>query len=475
VTTTENTAHFDEGAAAVVVENLTINDPSVVREAQRWTTGVRGPLVEDPDALARADVSAFANEAIVIGARALTATAQSTDARAVEQMLREVEEKTADATMKAAELTERTVRDASDTVIKVAEDVRKAITEADMQSRKEFTTAVDGAKKDLTTEIRRLFGGDSPELLDRLQPVLNKFGTSLESHVRTGTSELLQTAAKQFDPADPTSPMAKHAAALTAQQDKLSQQIEKNHSDLAAKVAELTTAIKVQEAKTSLAKVTPIKGGTFEMQIHDLMRSIAAGLGDEYEDTTTTVGLLPRSRKGDGVLSVEGGSNHVVVEMTDSTRSGWGDYFDEAERNRAAAAAIGVVRTPAQNANQTIRVLGSRRVVLAFDPDQDDPELLRTVVMLVRTVAIAAAARTGGAEIATAEEKIAEAPIQLEKIDSVKKLAGSIQKSATKIDSECTGVAVAIHRLLDQALVALTGTGTAASPQAAGDTEPGAA
>lgn len=64
----------------------------------------------------------------------------------------------------------------------------------------------------------------------------------------------------------------------------------------------------------------------------------------------------------------------------------------------------------------------ARRVVIAFDPDHDDPELLRTVVLLLRTVALVATPRTGEAEIATAEEKVAAALIELSKIDSVKRL-----------------------------------------------------
>ena len=103
------------------------------------------------------------------------------------------------------------------------------------------------------------------------------------------------------------------------------------------------------------------------------------------------------------------------------------------------------------------RVLGQRRVVIAFDPDNDDTEVLRTVTLLLRTVAIAASVRTGDAEIDTAEEKIGEAVTQLDKIDTIKKTAGSIQKGAAKIESECTSITTAIRRLLDQALVALAG------------------
>jgi hypothetical protein len=113
------------------------------------------------------------------------------------------------------------------------------------------------------------------------------------------------------------------------------------------------------------------------------------------------------------------------------------------------------VRTPEQNGNQTIRVLGARRVVLAFDPTCDDPDLVRTVVMLLRASALTAVSRRGGDQLDTAEEKITEAITQLDKLDDIKKAAGSIHKSADKIESSCTGINSSIQRLLAEALAAL--------------------
>jgi hypothetical protein len=95
--------------------------------------------------------------------------------------------------------------------------------------------------------------------------------------------------------------------------------------------------------------------------------------------------------------------------------------------------------------------------VLAFDPDNDSPDLLHTVTMLLRTTAIATASRKGIHQVAAAEEKIAEALAQLTTIGSVEKLSATIQKSATKIDSECTTLNLGVRRLLDEALVALAG------------------
>lgn len=170
--------------------------------------------------------------------------------------------------------------------------------------------------------------------------------------------------------------MAKHAATLAQQQEELTKKFEKGQAELATKVDALCTALKVQDAKASLAQVTPIKGASFSER-SALMNDIAAGLGDEYEDTTRTTGLVSRSKKGGTVCCPSrGASARVVVEMTDSSRVKWGEYFDEAERNRGASASLGVVRSAEeQNAGHSIRVLGQRRVVIAFDPDSDDTEV----------------------------------------------------------------------------------------------------
>jgi hypothetical protein len=342
-------AHFDNDASAVVIERLIIHDREVAREAQRWVSGERGPLVEDIAELAGADLTNYVTEAVRIGAHALSVTGQAQEAQALERMLKDVGDKTAHSTAKAAELTARAVRDASEAVMTAARDARIAITEADTQSRKEFTTAVAAAKQDLNTELRRIFAGESPELVERLQPILDKFGAGLDAKVSAGTTELLTKAAKQFDPSDPASPMAKHAAELTARQEQLTQQLTSQHAELTSKIEEMSTALRIQEATTALTKVTPIKGNSYASQAHAVMVGIAAGLGDDYTDTSSTTGRLPRCKKGDGVLSVNDGAARVVIEMTDSARTGWTEYFGEAERNRDAVASLGLVRTIDQN------------------------------------------------------------------------------------------------------------------------------
>ncbi len=446
-----------EALDGVVVDNFVIRDADVAREARRWTLGARGPVVDDEGSLAEADLSAFVVEAVKIGAHAVSATGQAQESQALERMIREVGVKTAASTNTAVAETSRVVGEASAAMNKAATEVRTQLTEVGKQTRTTLTAAVTEATAGLTTEVRKAFGGDNPELLERLQPVLDRFGTQLDARVATSTETLVEKVARQFDPADPTSPMAKHTASLTQQQAELTRRLNEQHQELTTKVDELATVIKVQDARATLAKVTPIKGGAYQDGINAVMQDVAAGLGDAYDDTGTVVGVLPRSKKGDGVLAVGGTDVRVVLEMTDSARTGWTDYFDEAERNRNAVAALGLVRTAEQNGWQTIRMMGARRIVMAFDPETDDPDLLRTVVMVLRTTAVAASSRVDALELATVEEKVGEALECLGKVDELKTVAARIGKDAEKIGLQATSAATTIRRLLTEAQTSLSG------------------
>jgi hypothetical protein len=95
-------------------------------------------------------------------------------------------------------------------------------------------------------------------------------GGALEKQVHTSTGELLARAANQLDPSDPTrrwrSTRQRSPSSRSGSPKGL-----RGQTELSAKVDPLSTALKVQDAKSSLAKVTPIKGGSFEDQIRTLM------------------------------------------------------------------------------------------------------------------------------------------------------------------------------------------------------------
>lgn len=456
---------FDPAAMAIIITDLLVADPAVVNESRRWSTGERGAVVDFVD-LAGADLGGFVTQALSVGAQAIALAGGAQDTFELERLVNEVGAKTAESTAQAAAETGRVVKAAADAVTKATEDARREIADTEAATRKTYAETVTATTAMLRGDVERVFGGENPELLTKLTPMLEAVGRKMGEQAFKQTGELLDKVSRQFDPADPTSPFAKQAKTLAEQQHALTESLNKNHLALVNKVGELATAVEVskaartaaEEAAARTAKVTPLKGTAYEASIGRVMDGIAAGLGDEYAETGTLIGALVNCKKGDGVLAIDGGAARVVIEMHDSAvKRGWNDYLDEAERNREAAASIGLVPTAAQNGGQTVRVLSSRRLVLAFDPNEDDLDLLRTVVQLMRASAIAAASRQDVEGLATAEENILSALSLLEKINTIRSASGSIRRGADKIDKECNTVQTGVKRLLGQALDALSG------------------
>lgn len=453
-------AYYDKSTPAVVVDRLAVTHPAVCSEALRWSTGLRGSVAGAHE-MDDVDLSGFATQALVIGAKAISSAGGTQDTFNLEQLVQDVGTRTAESTTQAAQFTARAVAEAAKAMHDASAETKKTLSEAGDVARKSFDESVTTAQADLKKQITQLLGGQDPELVLRLKPLLDDFTTGLTTRAEAHSGELMRKAAQALDPDDPTSPLAKHRTQMEKHHAALAAQVEKQHGQLAAKVDELATAMRVQQSAVdtaaTISKVTPLKGATFEDSMHTILQKLATALGDEYVETGRLDGAIARCKKGDGVLTIAGGTARVVLEMSDSIRNGWNDYLDECERNRQAGASLGLVPSAAQNAGQAMRVLGPRRLVMAFDPSSDDASLLRTALQLLRIQAAAAAARQDDSGVQVAGERIAEALDVLTKVDSIRKAAGYIRKNADKIDIEGDSLQGTLNRLLVQARTALDG------------------
>ena len=445
MTNTNRQARFDAATGGLVIEAMTITQDAVVSECRHWATGRRGEAAE-PEALAEADLGPFIEQALTIGAAALTTAGGTQQSYAVEKLVAEAEQRSQQASALAAEQTAQAVRAASESLTKTTADAARLV-----------GTSIDDANKRLAREITRLVGGEDPELVRRLQPLLDSTVASLKAQTVKDTGDLLDKVTRAFNPADPASPMAVQLRTLTEAHERQAKALGEEQRGIAAKLDEVVTALKVKEAHAKVVAGTALKGGTYEEQVHSVLSEIAAGLGDEYTETGTVTGLRTRNKKGDGVLAVGGGDVRVVVEMTDSARPHWSEYLAEAEDNRGAQASLGLARSADQLGGQTLLTLGPRRIVLAFNPEKDDPNLVRCVVQLLRQAAEVAASRVGNGEIATADEAIGEALTALTALDKMKRIAGQIHNGASTVETEATTLQADLIRWLTRAKAAIAG------------------
>jgi hypothetical protein len=384
----------------LVIENLTVTDPDVLREASRWVTGERGEPATEHE-MAVADLSAFASEALIVGSRVLAIAAQSSDTLAVQQAVKSAGDQVDDAVRRATDQMGAATRAAHETVM---------------------------------AQVTNLVGGENPELLERLRPVLARLGTDLERQVADG--------------------IEKANAEVRADSDR-------RHVELTALIRDVRQEVAVRVAEQSaiadVKESTTIKGFDYEAQVNLAFEQIALSLGEEYRETGAFAGKLPRNKKGDGVLVLSDDMARIVIEVHDGSTKDWGSYLAEAERNRGACASIGVVKHQRDNAGHAIRVIGSRRVIVVWNPDDDDLSLLRTVTLLMRTVALTSSGRFGVEEVAAANEHIKEALSILADLDEAKRSAAAIRGHVDKIETVTTKAMTAAQRELTGALNALTG------------------
>ena len=345
------------------------------------------------------DLSPFVHQALNIGVQAIALAGGAQDKFELKQLINDVGERTSRAAADAASTTATVVDEATLAIRRAATDASKAFGEAGKLARGEFADSVKTAQAGLQDELRRLFGNDDPEMQRRLNMVLEGFGQRVSQASAEKTEALFAKAAKQFDPDEPTSPMARHISLLEKQQTELKANIDQKLGELGTQYEKLTAVVErtqaAKDARHTVEQGTTLKGATYEEKVNAAMRDIADGLGDDYEATGSQPGKKGSSKKGDGVLRVQGGEAAVVVEMSDSVRRTWPEYLTAAEATRGAQASLGLVPTASLLQGSSVRCLGARRIVMAFDPDTDDPELLRTVVQLLRLGAIAATSRVG--------------------------------------------------------------------------------
>lgn len=430
--------YFDVTDGCLHVGPLRTSDKGVLREAARWSSGERGEAVSFDD-LQGVDLSAFAREALSVGSRVIALVSQDGDTRAVRQAVKDASEQVSHSVERASQVAQELTSSAS-----------RASHETVRWATETMAQATRTVQADLSEQIHRLVGGENPELMERLRPILERVGGSLEGQIAQTLQTSMQTMVDQN--------AARHREVLDLVH------------DLRRDVAAHDAAKSASAAATAAVRgITTLKGLDYESQVNLVCADIATAMGDSYEETGEYAGALFRNKKGDGVLHVGDGTARVVVEAHDGTAKEWGSYLKEAERNRRASASIGFIRRVADNQGRVIRVVAPKRLVVAFDPDEGnetDVEVVRTVLMLMKAVALSSTSRFGVEEIATASDSIKEALAVIEGLDEAKKAASAIHTNATKIEQVIERSLTGVRRELHAAINALTGA-EAAADQAA--------
>jgi len=329
----------------IVIDRLTLTDPTLAAFLGERAAGDRGPLVE---------------RALRIGLIALQDAGVTVNVDAVrtefERMVRQAEQ----VNERAAQTLEQTLR------TNFADDDGRLprTLERFLGDRGALRSMVD----ELFDETRR----DS---------AIGRIGGMLERYFDGDASKL----AHLLDPTRLNSPMHQFRLEIAAGFKGLEERLVAIEAAAAARGAE--------RARSAA------KGADFEDLLASMLGDIARGAGDLLDRTGLEAGAVLKSKKGDFVLTVDaraarGHDLRVVIEAKDRPMSmrAIRDELREARENRGATVALAVF-TPAHAPTGVapFALLGED-VYCVIDPESPEPANLEAAVRLARLLALASLA-----------------------------------------------------------------------------------
>jgi len=459
----------------VLIRDLTLSADNVVQEASRWTRGFRGEPIDVAEADG-ADVTPFVVTAVDVYTTLIATAGEANGVAALRSSVHQLADQArtvssdlvGNATKAAADVVETTVkasREAADVTAKTVQEAKAAV-------ETEIAKIIQSGTETVTQELDRLLGSDNSPAATAIKDIVGKAMSDAQVAWHRSLTTTLTEVTKTFDTSNPASPFAVLERRVQEQQAKA-------HADLTArldKVQEAVAAASQAADKTAaiaeLQSHSPAKGTPYEDRLGDIVEAIASTITATYEHTNNTVGRIKMCKKGDGVVeaaTIEPGlpPARVAVEYTTTEKSrNWAAYLTEAEKNRDCQASLGIAQSRSLvPGGELLALVGPNRIVIAFDPDHDDPALIRGALQLLLVEAQRRLAAGRGSDLTVADAKIAQARQQLLAMQQVIKTAITARDNAVKVVTGLEAVHGTLTLLLEQAQGALR-TGDVQHPAA---------
>ncbi len=369
----------------IVVERLSLSDPTLAAFLGERPAGDRGPLVE---------------RALRIGLIALQDAGVTVNVDAVrtefERMMRQAEQ----VNERAAAALEQTLR------------ANFADGDGRLPRTLEKFLGDRGALRSIVDELFDETKRDS---------AIGRIGGMLERYFDGDASKL----AHLLDPTRLNSPMH-----------QFRQEIAAGFKGLEERLIAIEAAAAARGAERSRSAA---KGADFEELLETMLAEIARGAGDLLDRTGFEAGSTLKSKRGDFVLTVDarvarGCDLKVVIEAKDRPMSmrAMRDELREARENRGAAVAVAVFTVAHAPTGVAPFALVAGDVYCVIDPDAPEPATLEAAIRLARLLGVASLVErevdVDAAAIRTALTGIRE---QLEVVRQLKSQLTSIS-NATK-------------------------------------------
>jgi hypothetical protein len=315
------------------------------------------------------------------------------------------------------------------------------LTSEDGNLLKGLETIVENFRKEVDAMTA---GEDSPlrtAMLKTLAETQVKIREDIAGQVAKQKSEI----AALLNPSDPTSPLKMLADKIDV---------------LGTAVSRVQESVAKEVAVAVVVEAGIVGGFDYEEIAMRAVQVIAANAGDDCESTGKVTGRVPRSKMGDGVVDLKVGPvvySRLVLEAKNKALSKLERESEGSKSNRAASGFVGLCKHIEDMPNGSrILVLDSQSIVVAWNPEVDDLQLLALVYQLVKINTLSSTGQLDEINIAEVNKNLDDAVKALEKFDAITKSASAIRNSADTITKEANAIRTAVADRLQAAQLAIS-------------------
>ena len=379
----------------LTIEALSIREPVVITVLNNAVESGR-------------EVSDVLESMIVLGAQVMSLSANSAGTETLE------------ATVDQAKLAIQEATDALGSTVK--KQLAEVLSE-DGQLSKNLEQVISGFK----VEIEQMTAGEDSPLRAAMLKSLEETQKRIREDVLAQVSAQKSQIATLLDPLDPTSPMRSIVEKIEV---------------LARNVENLKDGITRETAVAEVVEAGVFGGLDYEDIAVKAVQNIASYAGDDCEPTGNVTGRIARSKMGDGVVDLKVGAqvySRIVLEAKNKSLSklDWEREAQGSKQNRGAIGFIGLCKHLADMPNASrILILDSRSIVVAYNPEVDDLQLLALVYQLVKLNTLSNAGNSEDIDLGEVSNSLESALKALEKFDLITKNASAIRNSADAITKD---------------------------------------
>jgi hypothetical protein len=343
---------------------------------------------------------------------------------------------------------ERTKKDLGESSKKFNDEISARV-DASVGPEGKLTKSINEKVEEFGEELAKMVSDEKSPIRDAMQKQFDAFAKKLNDDMARSHSTQKDEIAKIVDISNPLSPL-------------------RPFGEEVKKIGEAVNIVREQMATdASVAEIiseTPIGGVNYEEVAIRMVQQIAGFAGDDCMAVGGVTGLIPRSKKGDGVIDLKVGASvfaRIVVECKDSnlTKSEWIAESDGGKAHRGANGFIGLCKEVDDMPNKSrMLVLDSQGIVLAYDPAKDDPQILHLIYQVVKFNTLRASGSLDDVDLAEINRELEEAMQALNKFDSLNKSVKAIENSAAAIRKDATDIKRAITSNISAVRLAISNT-----------------